>query len=327
MIPDMPSIPIVSPKLARQLAVTAAGFVDTLPPQKRNRALMHFDAAERRDWHYVPRRRPGVALREMDVAQRTAALALLHIGLSEAGGRKALAIMDRENILRRIDSSEKYDPLDYAFAVYGQPGQPPWAWSIEGHHLSLHFTLISETQITVTPLFMGVAPLLVHGDEHGSDPVLLGERDLAFEVVRALEGQQREQAIIADRSMGDILSGPRREESLRTPTGLPLGRLADARREAVVRLLDEYLGRLRRELAEAERVRLRQAGIDNLHFAWAGALDPGQPHYYRIHGPTLLLEYDNTQEDANHIHTVWHDLGLSFGDALKDHYEHGHVRK
>jgi hypothetical protein len=263
----------------------------------------------------------------MDETQRTAAMALLRVGLSEAGARKALAIMDRETILKRTRTSERYDPLDYAFALYGDPRRPPpWAWSVEGHHLSLHFTLISETEMTVTPLFMGVAPLLVHEGGGAWEPVLLGERDLALQIVRGLEGQDREQAIIAERSMGDILTGPGREESLRAPMGLPLGRLADARRDAVLRLIDKYLLRLRKELAEACRARLREAGVENLHFAWAGPLDPGRPHYYRIHGPTLLLEYDNTQEEANHVHTVWHDPGLSFGDALKDHYERGHVR-
>lgn len=149
----------------------------------------------------------------------------------------------------------------------------------------------------------------------------LHERDLAIQIVRALEGEEREQAILADRSMGNILSGPGREESLRTPIGLPLGRLSDARRNAVVALVKEYLVRLRRELANVEVARMREAGVENLHFAWAGALVPGQPHYYRIHGPTLLLEYDNTQEGANHIHSVWHDPGLSFGRrrAARDH--------
>ena len=325
MEPTTISEPVVSSEVTRELVTIAARFLATLSERQRERALMDFDVPERHDWHYVPRQRPGVALREMDEAQRCAALALLHVGLSEAGGRAALAIMERENILRRTDPSERYDPLDYAFAVYGDPRQSPWAWSVEGHHLSLHFTLISATKITVTPLFMGVAPFFLH-EEGAAHPVLVQERDLAFEIVRALDGQDRELAIIADRSMGDILSGPGREESLRRPAGLPLGRLPDGRRDAVLRLMDTYLGRLRPELAEMERVRLREAGIENLHFAWAGSLAPDRPHYYRLHGPTLLLEYDNSQDQANHIHTVWHDPGLSFGDALRNHYERGHPR-
>lgn len=327
MTPPMFSVPVVSPELTHELAATAAGFLASLNERQCGRALMSFDSGERHDWHYVPRQRPGLALRDMDEAQRAAAIALLRAGLHEAGARKALAIMNRETILKRTRPSEHYDPLDYAFALYGDPRRPPpWAWSVEGHHLSLHFKLISETGITVTPFFMGVAPLILHEGERALEPVLLAERDLAIQIVCGLEGHDRELAIIADRSMGDILTGPGREESLRTPAGLPLGRLADARRDGVLRLVDEYLMRLRKELAEVERARLREAGVENLHFAWAGAPDPGRPHYYRIHGPTLLLEYDNTQEEANHIHTVWHDPGLSFGDALKDHYERGHVR-
>jgi hypothetical protein len=320
--------PAIAPELTRELAATAAGFVQSLDSEQCRRALLSFDSSERHDWHYVPRQRPGLPLRGMHATQQAAALALLRVGLSESGCRKALSIMDRENILKRSEPSERYDPLDYAFALYGDPRlPPPWAWSVEGHHLSLHFTLVSEAEIAVTPFFMGVAPLLAHEGEGVLDPVLLRERDLAIQIVRALEGEEREQAILADRSMGDILSGPGRAESLRTPIGLPLRRLSDARRNAVVALVQEYLVRLRRELADVELARLREAGVENLHFAWAGALDPGQPHYYRIHGPTLLLEYDNTQENANHIHSVWHDPGLSFGgDALRDHYERRHER-
>jgi hypothetical protein len=320
--------PVVSPAVIRELSGMAAAFLESLSQPQRAHAQMSFDAAARHDWHYIPRQRPGLPLREMEEGQRATARALLRVGFSEAGGRTALAIMERENDLRRTDPSESYDPLDYAFAVYGDPRSTgPWAWSVEGHHLSLHFTIINATDLTVTPLFMGVAPLVLHEAERDRASVLLQERDLAFEIVHALAGEEREQAIIADRSMGDILSGPGREESLRTPIGLSLGRLPDARRDAVVRLLDTYLNRLRRELAEMERTRLRQAGIESLHFAWAGSLDPGHPHYYRLHGPTLLLEYDNTQEDANHVHTVWHDPGLAFGDALRTHYERGHVNR
>ena len=156
--------PVVSPELAGELAATAAGFVASLNARQCGRALLSFASDDRRDWHYVPRERPGLPLRDMDKAQRAAALALLRIGLSDAGGRKAIAIMDRENILKRSDPSENYDPLDYAFTVYGDPRMPPpWGWSVEGHHLSLHFTVRTATEITVTPFFMGVAPLMLHG--------------------------------------------------------------------------------------------------------------------------------------------------------------------
>jgi hypothetical protein len=327
MSQHLPSALVVSPELGCELSAIAAGFLAALNERQRGRAQIDFEAPERHDWHYVPRSRPGLPLRDMDASQRAAALALLQVGLSKTGARKALAIMKREKVLKRMEPSEPYDSLDYAFAVYGDPREAPWAWSVEGHHLSLHFTLLSKTEITLTPFFMGVAPLCAHEGDTALDPVLISERDLAFELLHDLDPQDREQAIIADRAMGDILSGPGREESLRIPVGLSVARLADARRDLVLRLLEEYLTRLRRDFEEIERARLREAGIERLHFAWAGALHPGAPHYYRLHGPTLLFEYDNTQDDANHIHTVWHDPGLAFGDALKAHYEKGHTRQ
>ena len=139
--------PAIAPELVRELAATAAGFIESLNSQQRGRALLAFDSEERHDWHYVPRQWPGLALRDMDETQRAAASVLLSIALSEAGGSKALAIMHRESILKRSDPRENYDPLDYAFAVYGDPRlPPPWAWSVDGHHLSLHFTLPSSAR-------------------------------------------------------------------------------------------------------------------------------------------------------------------------------------
>ncbi|HET6520114.1 MAG TPA: DUF3500 domain-containing protein, partial [Geminicoccaceae bacterium] len=304
--------------------------IESLPPEQRRRAVFPFDHGARFDWHYVPRGdRPGLPVRDMGADQRAAAFALLEFCLSERGHGKAKQIMQLEEVLRaQGERPEVRDPENYAFAVFGDPtdGRAPWAWRVDGHHLSLTFTSVGD-RLAVTPHFMGSNPAEVRsaGPLKGLR-VLAEETDLAWALLRNLDDAERARAVIADRSMGDIITGPGREDALRgTPAGLPFAAMNEARREAAMRLVGLYAGRLRAPVAEAELARIRDAGIERLHFAWAGPLEPGRPYYYRVHGPTMVIEFDNTQNDANHIHTVWHDLTRGFGaDLLRAHYAHGH---
>jgi Protein of unknown function (DUF3500) len=140
-----------------------------------------------------------------------------------------------------------------------------------------------------------------------------------------MDEPQRRRMIIAAQSLGDIVSSPGRTERLASPAGVPAADLTASQREMLVRLVEEYARNMRAEVADEELRLVREAGVERLHFAWAGPLEPGRAHYYRVHGPTVLIELDNTQNDANHIHSVWHDPRQGFGlDALRSHYAHGH---
>jgi hypothetical protein len=310
------------------MAVRAADFLAVLTPEQRRRAVYPFEDDARFDWHYVPRSRPGLPLRDMSADQRAAALALIEYALSDRGYRKALDIMRLEEILRTLgDRPDVRDPENYAFAVFGDPtGHGPWAWRAEGHHLSLNFTSVGG-RVAVTPLFMGANRAEVPIPPLKGLRVLREETDLAFALIQGLEEPDRARAVIAEQSMRDIITGPGREQALRgAPEGLALGAMNEARRELALRLIGTYVERLRAPWAEAEMARIRDAGFENVHFAWAGSLEPGRPYYYRLHGPLMVIEYDNTQNDANHIHTVWHDLTRNFGrHLLKEHYQHGHA--
>jgi hypothetical protein len=310
------------------LRAGAAAFVAALTPDQRRRTVFPVDSDERLDWHYIPRKRGGLPLDAMDSRQRAAAHALLRAALSEAGYRKATEILALETVLRAIEKFGhiRRDPDNYSWSVFGAPedASRPWGFRVEGHHLSLNFAFAAGGE-AVTPSFLGANPARVPSGPLEGQRVLGGQEDLARELIRGVAPGGRGPAIIGARSLGDVVTGPGRGDALRNPVGLPIGEMAPAHRTLAERLIEEFVGNLRTELAEAQRARIRDAGLAAIHFAWAGPTDPGHPHYFRLHGSRLLIEHDNTQNDANHVHSVWRDPTRDFGlDLLAEHYRSGH---
>jgi Protein of unknown function (DUF3500) len=313
------------------LATAAANFLAALPAEGRRRAVFPFEDQERFNWGYVPRRRQGVLFKDMSGPARAAAHDLLKAGLSAAGYDKASGVIRLEGMLRRLETfgALSRDPENYAVTVFGAPGgaAAPWGFRIEGHHLSLNFTLAPGRPVATTPAFLGANPATVPSGALKGLRTLGREEDLGRALARSMDASQRQRMLIGTSSLGDVVSGPGRGESLKVPAGIPLGDLAGGQRDAAWRLLQEYVRNMQAEIAEEELRQIQAAGLDRIHFAWAGPLEPGHAHYYRLHGPTVLVEYDNTQNDANHIHSVWHDLRNDFGaDILRAHYDDGHHR-
>lgn len=313
----------------REIAASARAFLESLPEALRSRCALPFDHPSRTDWHYVPRDHTGVLFADMSEPQRDAARSLMKSSLSARGVAKATSIMSLDDVLREIErgGGPARDPLAYAIAVYGTPGDSaPWAWRIEGHHVSLNFTFPAEADAAVTPAFLGANPAEVRTGPRRGERVLAAEEDLGRHLLTSLTEAQRAEAVLKIDVPGDILSSPRRNLDEIKDEGVGYASLTAAQRDIVDRLLAEYAGNLRAEFADRELARIRAAGIDRVRFAWAGSADRGKPHYYRISGPTFIIEYDNTQNNANHIHTVWHDRERDFGhDALKRHYhDHSH---
>jgi hypothetical protein len=310
------------------IAGAATSFLAALDAAQRRRATFALTDAERMNWHYVPRRREGLPFKDMTPAARTAAHELMKASLSAVGYAKAVNVIALEEVLRQIEMlGLSRDPENYAFTVFGTPGPgTPWGWRVEGHHLSLNFTLVPGRPIAVTPAFMGANPAAVRTGPKQGLRTLEHEQDLGLALARAVDPALRARFVIATSSLGDVVSGPGRRDLFdKSPAGVPLSSLSTDQRALAMRLVETYAGNMRAEMAEAELKRMRAAGIEALHFAWAGPIDPSRPHYYRMHGPTLLIEYDNSQNDANHIHSVWHDPVNDFGaDLLRAHYEHGH---
>lgn len=295
-------------------ATAAQTFLSTLSDTQHAAASFSFGDPERFNWTYVPRRRAGIPLRAMDAEQRAAAFGLLGSGLSERGTELAHGVIELEGVLRR-------DQGLYYVTLFGVPSAAPWGWRFEGHHLSVNATELGPHGQVVAPLFMGANPARVPGGPNEGLRLLAAEEDLAFELLHMLDPRQRERAIIAARTPGDIVTGSDPAVRPMSFAGLPAAQMTEPQQRQLRRLLELYAFRMA-DAAEREQLdRIERAGFERLHFAWAGSARPGAPHYYRIHGPTVLVEYDNTQSNANHIHTVWRDLENDFGgDLLRRHH-------
>jgi hypothetical protein len=313
-------------KVAADMARAAQDFLAALSPEQKAKAAFEFKDAERFNWHFIPRERKGLPLKEMNPEQRKRAQALLETGLSRAGVEKALVIMSLEQILREIEGRPIRDPELYYVSLFGAPeARKTWGWRIEGHHLSLNFTIVEGRTIAAAPSFFGANPAEVKSGPRQGLRALAVEEDLARRLARSLTPEQRALGLVAAEAPKDILLVPKEKVRLLEPAGIPLPKLEPAQAKLLKDLVRGYAERLRSELSERDLSRIEQAGWDRVHFAWAGGLEPGQGHYYRVQGPTFVLEYDNTQNNANHIHTVWHDLTENFGgDPLREHYEKEH---
>ncbi|HYH56463.1 MAG TPA: DUF3500 domain-containing protein [Anseongella sp.] len=316
------------------LAETAAAFLHTLGEEQLKKAFFPFDSAERFNWHFVPLtgKRKGIPVEELDSAQQQAAFGLLKFTLSEQGYRKAKGIMELESILKELENrapeDDYRDPGKYYFSIFGEPSaEEPWGWRLEGHHLSINYTSVDNRLVSATPEFMGANPAVVPSGPHKGLQLLKNETELAFQLLHSLSEEQLGKTLIGEEAPADIITGNARKAMMDRPAGIPFSELDKRQKAFFINLLDTYIGNFRKEFSDRMMKRLEGAGMDSLHFAWAGSVQPGpgNAHYYRIHGPVLLIEYDNTQNDANHVHTVVRDLTNDFGeDALKRHYEQGH---
>jgi hypothetical protein len=261
----------------------------------------------------------------MSARQREATTRLLRSALSDAGVDKVHAVMALEIALRELESSgSRRDPGNYSVVVFGAPGKEPWGWRIEGHHLSLHFTLEGDRYLSTLPQFMGANPALVPRDLQSGGPkqgtrVLAQEEDLARQLMAALPERERALALFDKRTYGDIVTRNAAKLNPLTPVGIAWPQLPAAEQALLLRLVRAFAEHLRPELVEQRLERVRAGGLDSLRFGWAGSLTRGEPFYFRIQGATFLIELDNS--GGNHIHSVWRDAEGDWGrDVLREHY-------
>ena len=302
----------------------ARSYLGTLTADQREAGSWAFAAEQRHDWHFVPRERYGVRLKDMTLEQREAAHRLLASVLSPQGYRKATGVLQLEGILGAIEGRpDRRDPENYWMNVFGTPSaEGPWGWRFEGHHISLNFTAAGDELPSVTPRFIGSNPHVVREGPFAGWRLLAGEEDTARELMASLSASQRDRAVIVEDAPRDIVTGNARRVELDRFEGIPASELDDDQRGILRRLVRLYVDNADEAVAEHEMRRIEDAGFGTLHFAWAGGLEPGEGHYYRIHGPTLLVEYDNVQGGANHVHSVVRDPENDFGDdLLRRHYE------
>lgn len=310
------------------MAEAAGAFLDSLPAGQRSKAVFPFESEDRLKWHYLPPEmfpRGGVVLRDLNAEQRAGARRLLETGLSQRGLLAAEAIMELQNVIRALEQGRRFarDALEYYVSVFGTPdAHGSWGWRFEGHHLSLHFTVVAGEITVSTPTFMGTNPAeLREGPNKGQRP-LGAQEDNARALAKSLTEAQRAVGVIADEAPAEIVTTNSHPIEPLKPAGILASALDAEQREMLKTLIESHASLMATEIAAVRLARVFEAGLENVGFAWSGSMEPGQPHYYRVQGPSFLIEYDNTQNDANHVHTVWRDFTGDFGeDLLREHYQ------
>lgn len=313
-------------RTAQAMTAAARTLLEATPAAQQAELLRPFTLEARADWNYTPRSRPGIAFRAMKDTQRHAAQQLLAAALSEQGLLKVQAVIALEIALREIETfGLSRDPQNYAIALFGTPdATSPWGWRIEGHHLSLHFTLADSRVVATLPQFLGANPAQVPRDIANQGPrkgqrALGEEEDRAFALLAALSPAQRQQAIFNDRPFGDIVTRNAAQLDPLAPVGVAFSTMDAAQQALLLRIIESLASVTESSLAQQRLERVRADGLDGIRFGWAGATERGQPHYWRIQGARFLIEWDNS--GGNHVHSVWRDFDADWGrDVLGEHY-------
>ena len=321
-----------TPQVAGQMSDAAKAFVSSLNAEQKAKATFEYMDGERVFWYYPPMNRHGLALRDMEPAQRELAMAVLASGLTDESYEQAKLIIEHEDVLGPLEKENGIktfvrDTTLYYFTIFGEPGgEGAWGWRVEGHHVSIHFSIMGDKVISTTPFFFGANPAEVRKGPKNGLRILGVREDLAFDLMNSLDEKQVEESIICDAAPADIVTFNSSKASLMTYEGLPASKMNGAQKELLLALVAEYVNQVSTELAEQKLADLKKTGLDHLHFAWAGPVTKDEPHYYRIHGGDFVVEFDNRQDGANHIHSVWRDVENDFAaDVLREHLILYHV--
>ena len=306
----------------------AHAYLNSLTPELRAKTIIPFAAEERLNWHFIPlENRKGVALREMTPPQKHLAEALLSSALSTQGIVKAHTIMSLEQVLKDIEQgkAQERDPEKYFVSIFGEPSEKgTWGFRFEGHHVAMNFTIVNG-KIASSPNFFGSNPAEVKEGPRAGLRALKREEDIARELVQSLSPDQRKLGIVSATAPRDIITNDSRKAALTgQPNGIPYAQLNARQKEILEALVAEYATNFPPMIADFRMDQFRK-NQGNLYFAWLGGVNKGEPHYYRVQTPAFLIEYDNTQNGNNHIHSVWRDFNGDFGlDLLAQHYTADH---
>jgi hypothetical protein len=308
-------------------------FINALNKEQKAETVFPFDIEERYNFHFVPKDRKGITFNEMNEEQKKAAISLMKTCLSEQAFQKSSEIMGLDLVLKELEKrapEDHYrDPGNYHISVFGIPSASTiWGWRLEGHHISFNFSMNKGTVVAGTPGFLGSNPAVVLDGPKKGTQVLKDETEAGFTLLHSLNEQQLKTAVTDNTAPKDIITFNNRKAALDDALGIGYAELTPAQKQMLLSLIDVYVHRFTKLFADDMLKEIQQAGLDNIHFAWAGQKQPGvgNPHYYRVQGPTFIIEYDNTQNNANHVHSVLRDLKHDFGgDELLEHYKTAHT--
>lgn len=318
--------------VSKEMCDAANLFLKSLDEAQTKSISFPIEDPLRKDWQFIPMDRKGLGLKSMKPHQRGLAMSLVQTALSHRGFATSMQIMSLEQVLADLEKNPvKRDPEKYHVFLFGQPSTTSsWGWRIEGHHLSITVTAVQTEdgqQIFTNPSFFGSNPAEVRSGPMQGTRALGDIEDAARDLVKQLSVEQKSMAVLAGKAPRDVINGPGLAAKTLEPIGISIGKLRQNQRAMLANVLNLYLGKFRNELMEDDRKQIEDAGHD-LSFAWIGEIQKGKPHYFRIQGPTFVMEYDNTQNNANHVHIVWRDLKNDFGeDALRRHYEKQHPQE
>ena len=315
------------------IGMAAQGFLNSLNDDQRKKTVYELENEERYNWHYFPKSdRKGISLNELKDDQKDKAFSLLKSCLSTTGYAKTIDIINLENVLKVLENRTDNDYRNsgkYYIIIFGDPqSKSSWGWRFEGHHISLSFSSMNNTLVSGTPGFLGANPAVVPSGPQKGKQSLKEETEAAFSLIHSLTSQQLQTAISKSDPPGDIITFVSRKASITSNEGIGYGALTPSQQALFMKLLQIYVHRYTKLFADDMIRDISAAGLNNLRFLWAGGhQNDGKPYYYRIHGPTIIIEFDNTQGNANHIHTVVRDLKNDFGgDALLEHYKKEHSK-
>jgi hypothetical protein len=344
-----------TPTAAAAMSTAATRFLDSLNADQRKQATYPLESEEYLRWNFIPTDafpRNGLRLKDMTEAQVKLAHDLLKSGLSDRGYQTYTSIIALEDILRVVEAAQagaaapgaaaqgapgggrgggrggfNRDPTVYFFTVFGQPSATGnWGWRVEGHHVSLHFAVSKGAVIASTPSFAGSNPAEVRDGAEKGKRVLAHLEDTGRTLVMALDEKQRATAIINATAPNEIVTTNQLDIKPLSPDGLKVSAMTTAQRQLLMNVIDAYAGLMAPDIAAQRMAKIKAAGLENIGFAWAGPVERGRLHYYRVQGPTFLIEFDNTQNNGNHVHSIWRDFNGDFGrDLLREHIKTAHV--
>ncbi len=324
---------IMQPARSQQAVTAANQFIHTLTDDQKTETLFPFDIDERYNFHFIPRERKGITFNEMNEAQKKTAIALMKTCLSEQAFQKTQDIMSLDIVLKELEKRKPddhfRDPGNYHISIFGIPSATTiWGWRFEGHHISFNFSIDKQKLVSGTPGFLGSNPAIVLDGPQKGKQVLKDETDMGFALLHSLDKRQIQKAIYDTGAPKDIITFNNRSAVMENKDGIRYNELTPAQQQLMLQLINLYIHRFTKLFADNMLKEIQQAGMENLRFAWLGHTEPGvgNPHYYRLQGPTFIIEYDNTQNNANHVHSVIRDLKHDFGgDELLEHYKTSHT--
>lgn len=313
-----------SSKTGVKMAEAAKAYLQAITAEQRKQASFKYDDPERVNWHFIPRERKGVPLKALEGAPLKAAHELIRSGLSEAGYDQALNVMSLEEVLYLIEPGERAyrrdrrDPGKYYISVFGEPAATGlWGWRLEGHHLCLNFSIKDGQVVSSTPEFFGANPGSIEAGKGREIRVLGPEEDIARQILKLCTPEQQKLCWISKEAPGEVPGPNVPQPVVAAPVGLSYGQMSADQQKLLKDLLDEYLKNLPDDVEAERRQALTAAGIEKISFAWYGQPNLHEAHHYRVQGPTFVIEYNNTQNNANHVHSMWRNLSGDFALPAK----------